>query len=792
MKSNRLILWQLAVSLLLALSCSLKVSGQTYKPGDLYVFDDGSMGIVFYVNPDDPGSGTVAALNDLGSPYALWTGDMPTELLNVPYANGSANLSLITSWENHGKLFTQVLAGSGLSPVADALGASGWYIPDVMQLYKLYAGAVTLQDAFTASGGDILSIWSRSHWSATRVSRYTNQTFFMDPGLRLSFGNGSESRYVRPVRDFPDTAAVRVFWADNPPQKDTVVRPETTTAYPALAVYRSDSLLLNAVVTVFQPVADTLYDSTVVSSSAYTSPVSSRFHHLDVSLSGDYEYADTLQTTHGCDSVTILKLKVNEVPNPDDTHYYDTICPFAEDYYFAPFDTVFGVGTLSGVYTHHGTKESDGTTVDTTAVYHLTILPDYKVFDTLSGCLYESGESAVYVANEHLVVTADGTTVEVAVSSAEITVEEVVPGQDYKLKMQTVNGCDSVLYLHVGVNRVVRDSVFYEMVVTEVHDGQVTAACHTFTGIDGPGVYRASDTLVAENGCDSIVFVELTVSPCVPDFTFTCPPDVYDTLAFGDCTKEISLARIGEPTVVSSAGWPVMVSHDLPMDMLFMEGDHLVTWTVIDAVCGSSVTCEQHVVVVFPPCPDAVDCEGNVYHGVRIGCDCWTQRNLESTKYSDCTDIPEVYEYESWQHPDVAANVAVYGRLYSFGAAVRDKSDNGYGHIQGICPAGWYLPTPEKYEELDTYGAAALKSPLYWIDGGGNNSTGFTALPAGFYNGEKDRYEGMLTEAYFWSVQNTGSDAVKSSYIIRYLCDSVLENVAREGVGYSVRCIKER
>ena len=126
------------------------------------------------------------------------------------------------------------------------------------------------------------------------------------------------------------------------------------------------------------------------------------------------------------------------------------------------------------------------------------------------------------------------------------------------------------------------------------------------------------------------------------------------------------------------------------------------------------------------------------------------------------------------------------------GSTVRDKSDNGHGHIQGICPAGWYLPTPEKYEELDTYGAAALKSPLYWIDGGGNNSTGFTALPAGFYNGEKDRYEGMLTEAYFWSVQNTESDAVKSSYIIRYLCDSVLENEAREGGGYSVRCIKER
>lgn len=791
MKKNSMILRQLAFCLMFAVASLLTLSGQTYKPGDIYVFEDGSKGVVFYVDPDDPGRGTVVALNDLDGQYALWTGNMPADLRDVPCANGSTNLGLITNWEDHGRRFTQVLAGSGVSPAADAIGSSGWYIPDIMQLYKLYAGAASLQDVFTASGGDIVSIWSKPHWSSTRVNGTSNQVFFLTSGLQLDFENGSNVHYVRLVRDFPDTATVRVFWADNPPQTDTVVSPETTTAYQALAVYRSDTLPLTSVVTVFQLVNDTLYDTTFASSLAYSSLVSPLFDHLDVSLPGLYEYVNTQQTVHGCDSSIILKLTVQDPPRPDDTHYYDTVCPFTENYYFAPFDTVFESGSVSGVYAHFGTKETDGITVDTAAYYHLTVLPEYKVFDTINRCLDAQGETNIYYADGHVVFTADGGSGSVIVFS-DIMVEEVVPNRDYVVKMQTVHGCDSVFYLHLDVKWVAHDTVLYEMLITDVHDGQVTAACHTFTGIDGPGVYQASDTLVAENGCDSVVFVKLTVSPCVSDFTFTCPPDVYDTLAFGDCVMQIYPAQIGEPTLVNNSEWPIVVSNDLPADLLFTDGDHIVTWTASDTVCGGSATCEQHVVVAFPQCPDAVDCEGNVYHGVRIGCDCWTQRNLESKKYSDCADIPEVYEYASWRHPDTAENVAVFGRLYSFESAVRDSADNGHGHIQGICPDGWYLPTPEKYEELNTYGAFALKSPLYWIDGGGDNSTGFTALPAGFYNGEKDRYEGMLTETYFWSVRNTGSNTAKLSFIIRYLCDSVLENEARAGVGYSVRCIKER
>ena len=510
-----------------------------------------------------------------------------------------------------------------------------------------------------------------------------------------------------------------------------------------------------------------------------------------VSAAGVYELRDTLVAGNGCDSIVTLLLTV--VAN---VIYSDTLCPLKEDRYFAPFDTVFAAGTVTGVYEHHGTKTVDGVPVDTVAYYDLTILPEYQRFDTVGWCLYEPSETRQYEGDEHVSITVSGTSVTVTSDAEGVLVEEVasVPGgaADFALRMHTVYGCDSVVFLHVDARRVVRDTVRYVVSEQQIEDGRVAVSGRTFEGVVAAGVYELRDTLTAGNGCDSIVVYELTVTPCVSDFSIACPPDIYDTLAYGDCVMTIYPERLGTPTVLYDGEWPFVISNDIPADYLFAQGDHIVTWTATDPECGNSVSCEQHVVIAFPQCPDAVDYEGNVYHGVRIGCDCWTQRNLESRKYSDGAEITGRYAYASWQHPDTSANVATYGRLYSFEAAVRDSADNGHGHIQGICPDGWFLPTPEHYERLNEYGASALRSPDLWIVGAGHNSTGFTALPAGFYNGLRDRYEGLLTETYFWSAQGVGTSVAKHVHAITYYCDAVLEQHPMSGLGYSVRCVKEK
>lgn len=776
---------------LFIMSCLFQgfLSGQEYKVGDIVTFPDGSRGAVYHVNPDNPRKASVFALQDLEVPYAVWLGDgnTPARSSSSYPTGGYTDRWSYIGWEN-----TMELRNSGLSPAAAAVDyRNGWYIPDVVQMRELYGLVNVLRPSVEAAGGELVSMSQRSHWTSSGVGK---TMFVIDESGGVSRVNGRSAYYVRPVRDIEGEAYA--YWVDAPPFKVMKVSPDTSASYTALVIFRTDTFVLEGTVPVFAISHDTLYDTTRVSLEPYTSVVEPLFADIDVSTVKDTVCEIHLQSIHGCDSVVALMLKVTDFAPVPDTHYYDTLCPLVEDLYFAPFDTVFRTETVSGVYVHHGTKDVNGRVVDTIAFYHLTVLPEYERFDTIRFCdpgygtdwhAYGDGWRIRMTENGDVLVSMPGFE-----DDLPVTYNVIQDGRDLLIRRFTEKGCDSILNLHVEVNRVHRDTVYLETTVNQVVEGEFAIACHTFSGIGGPGRYEFCDTLVTAGGCDSIMVYVLSVGDCNVGLDLVCPSTVYDTLAYGDCVMTVYPDRIGEPDVVIADGWPFEVSNDLPEDRLFSEGDHLVTWTVTDRICGKSVVCEQHVVVVFPQCPDAVDCEGNLYPAVRIGCDCWTQRNLESVKYSDCTDIPEVYAYESRQHPDVAENVATYGRLYRFEEAVRDSADNGYGHVQGICPEGWYLPTAAKYDALNAYGASALKSPLYWIDGGGDNSTGFSALPAGYYNGEKNRYEGLLSETYFWSVSGVGGETVSMPFAMRYLCDQVLTDEPRGGLGYSVRCIKER
>ena len=341
------------------------------------------------------------------------------------------------------------------------------------------------------------------------------------------------------------------------------------------------------------------------------------------------------------------------------------------------------------------------------------------------------------------------------------------------------------------------------MVAPIVSDFTVNDACDpsaTVTLTEGPEtvtgyVHSKTWTATYKNSCNiDATPVSITYKwKDATTVTITCPPNVYDTLDFGECEMKVAITKLGYPTTsITPPGTPFGVTNDFPADSVFSEGDNLVSWVIIDSVCGYTDTCFQHILITFPKCPDAVDCEGYIYHGVRIGCDCWTQRNLESTKYSDCTDIPCVYEYVSETHPNVTENVALYGRLYCYEAAIRDSADNGHGHIQGICPAGWYLPTPEKYEELSNYGTRALKYPSYWISADGINTTGFSALPAGYFSGSTGRFEGLLGETYFWSTSGTGASTKITICALFLGCNDIIFVPVYTGMGYSVRCIKEK
>ena len=496
------------------------------------------------------------------------------------------------------------------------------------------------------------------------------------------------------------------------------------------------------------------------------------WYGVTYTVTGNYPH--TLTNAVGCDSVVTLHLTINNSYNLSENL---VICQ--NDLPYTWRDTTFLVGTVTSNHVFHRTS-SHG--CDSTVTLHLTVntMFNISVKDT--------------VCDNALPYTWRDTVFQVGTVSG-----------DYVFHRTSHSGCDSIVTLSLTVGHITASVVSVTDEICD-NDGTITVSS---TGkdpvqysIDGisfqssnifTGLHDGSYTVTAvdADGCEATV--PATVGPAViPTLSITCPPDVHDTLDFGESVMKIAPDALGTPTATHSLGWSFTITNNAPSDSLYAEGDNEVTWVMTDAVCGYTESCKQHVIIVFPKCPDAVDCEGNVYHGVRIGYDCWTQRNLESTKYSDCSDIPCVHNYVSASHPNVAENVDIFGRLYCYAAAIRDSADNGHGHIQGICPAGWYLPTPEKYMELSAYGTYALKSPLYWIPSGGDNSTGFTALPAGFYNGSLDRFEGLLGVTYFWSTKNTGPSTVVSVFGTYLDCGVLVEIQPQPDDGYSVRCIKEK
>lgn len=283
---------------------------------------------------------------------------------------------------------------------------------------------------------------------------------------------------------------------------------------------------------------------------------------------------------------------------------------------------------------------------------------------------------------------------------------------------------------------------------------------------------------------------------------FECPNNIDTVIKHSGCN--ITLMDIGTPNFVAPAGMDmadVTIYNNAPADHIYEVGETTVTW-VAKGMCGDSVTCDQIIKVSFQTCPDAVDFEGNSYPSVRLGsgCKCWTTENLVSTKYSDGRDIDDVMDYYSYEYPDVATNVSIFGHLYNWYSAADtarygsvDSVERAYhsgNHIQGICPDGWYLPSDEEYDELNIYPTTDLRSTEYWIRVNGvvnTNATGFNSLPGGMYNCSTGRFESMMGNSYYWTCHPVYDLATGA--MIDYICEKIVTNNNSRCNGYSIRCI---
>ncbi|MCF7823318.1 MAG: T9SS type A sorting domain-containing protein [Candidatus Marinimicrobia bacterium] len=189
------------------------------------------------------------------------------------------------------------------------------------------------------------------------------------------------------------------------------------------------------------------------------------------------------------------------------------------------------------------------------------------------------------------------------------------------------------------------------------------------------------------------------------------------------------------------------------------------------------------------------DYDGNEYHSVIIGNQVWLKENLKSLHYADGTLIPDVAVYNNSDR-----NANVYGRLYTWDAAMRGSTDEG---AQGLCPDGWHIPSDAEWKELENYlGGAAIAGgkmkeagTSHWNtpNTGADNSSGFTALPGGEYDAFYQPYSFQLLNEYavFWTSTETSTDQARERYLAFNSAASAIYDWYKS-MKYSIRAVKDQ
>jgi uncharacterized protein (TIGR02145 family) len=193
------------------------------------------------------------------------------------------------------------------------------------------------------------------------------------------------------------------------------------------------------------------------------------------------------------------------------------------------------------------------------------------------------------------------------------------------------------------------------------------------------------------------------------------------------------------------------------------------------------------------------DIEGNTYKTIKIGSQTWMAENLRTTKYRNNTPITNITDNTQWQNNTTgtwsyynndATYNSPYGKLYNWYAVVNSN---------GICPAGWHVPTDAEWTTLTTFlggqsvrgGKMKSVGTQYWIspNTGATNTSGWSGLPGGNRRGN-GLFNGIGDYGDWWSSTEVSTDGAWSRSLL-YLNGFVFRNYYNKTFGFSVRCLRD-
>ena len=206
------------------------------------------------------------------------------------------------------------------------------------------------------------------------------------------------------------------------------------------------------------------------------------------------------------------------------------------------------------------------------------------------------------------------------------------------------------------------------------------------------------------------------------------------------------------------------------------------------------------------PCAGAAmvrDIDGNVYHTLQIGQQCWMAENLRTTRYANGEPIGIG---GACFYPDNNSNNKLkYGLLYTWYVTTRDSSSSSNpSGVQGVCPNGWHIPSIAEWDQflnqpqVRGYPAKTLATKYGWessttpgspgFETYNNNGIEFNASPSGYYSGGNF---GFGTMARFWTC-NHDWQTRSCAYIMDKDNTGINRNCSCEKAqGYSVRCVRD-
>lgn len=200
---------------------------------------------------------------------------------------------------------------------------------------------------------------------------------------------------------------------------------------------------------------------------------------------------------------------------------------------------------------------------------------------------------------------------------------------------------------------------------------------------------------------------------------------------------------------------------------------------------------------------------GQTYTTVIIGTQCWMQQNLNvGSRIAGSSQQSNNSIIEKFCYNNEDAKCNTYGGLYQWSEAVQylngatnetSWSPVPSGNVQGICPAGWHIPSNAEWTKLsDALGGASgaggkMKEmgTATWTtpNTGASNSSGFTALPAG-NSMAGGGFENLGTIAYYWS-SSSHAPTLASDMAIANTSGDLNFSGNYKNLGFSVRCLKD-